>query len=308
MRAGVLAAGRPSARPIDDPRRHRLAPDRHARPRPRRALGAGRATSCRARRSAARWPSCARSCSSASTWGPRRRASTRRSSGVVASLFEHYCAHPEEIPELDPGRRAAAPRDRLHRRHDRPLLHPHVRGAERAGGVRAVSRYTADSRDRVRDAVDMLALVSDAHRAAPRRRRPATSASARSTTSAPRRSASTPIEKVYHCFGCQASGDAFTFVMETEGLDFTGALESLADRFGVELETEREDPEAARTPPAPRAAALAARAGRHLLRALPVGGARGRARPRISARAAACARRRCASSASATRRARGTGC
>jgi DNA primase len=52
-------------------------------------------------------------------------------------------------------------------------------------------------------------------------------------------------EKVYHCFGCQASGDAFTFLMETEGLDFTGALESLADRFGVQLQTEAEDPQAA---------------------------------------------------------------
>src|SRR5581483_1071339 len=41
------------------------------------------------------------------------------------------------------------------------------------------------------------------------------------------------------------SGDVFTFVMETEGLDFTGALETLADRFGVELQTEQEDPQAA---------------------------------------------------------------
>jgi DNA primase len=54
-----------------------------------------------------------------------------------------------------------------------------------------------------------------------------------------------PDDKVYHCFGCQASGDAFTFVMQTEGLDFTGALEALADRFGVQLETEAEDPQAA---------------------------------------------------------------
>ena len=54
-----------------------------------------------------------------------------------------------------------------------------------------------------------------------------------------------PIEKVYYCFGCQASGDVFTFVMETEGLDFPGALQTLADRFGVELQTEQEDPKAA---------------------------------------------------------------
>jgi DNA primase len=54
-----------------------------------------------------------------------------------------------------------------------------------------------------------------------------------------------PDEKLYHCFGCQASGDAFTFLMETEGLDFTGALEALAKRFGVRLQTENEDPKAA---------------------------------------------------------------
>src|SRR4051794_35508519 len=50
---------------------------------------------------------------------------------------------------------------------------------------------------------------------------------------------------VYHCFGCGASGDVFTFVRETEGLDFGGALESLADRYGVALERSAEDPRAA---------------------------------------------------------------
>src|SRR5947209_16395169 len=54
-----------------------------------------------------------------------------------------------------------------------------------------------------------------------------------------------PFKKVYHCFGCQASGDVFTFVMETEGLDFSGALEALAQRTGIELEQEGEDPAAA---------------------------------------------------------------
>ncbi len=54
-----------------------------------------------------------------------------------------------------------------------------------------------------------------------------------------------PDEKHYHCFGCSESGDPFTFTMLTEGLDFKGALESLADRFGVKLETEDESPEAA---------------------------------------------------------------
>jgi DNA primase len=54
-----------------------------------------------------------------------------------------------------------------------------------------------------------------------------------------------PDEKLYHCFGCSESGDPFDFVMHTEGLDFKGALEFLADRFGVTLQTEEEDPAAA---------------------------------------------------------------
>jgi DNA primase len=49
----------------------------------------------------------------------------------------------------------------------------------------------------------------------------------------------------YHCFGCGVGGDAFRFVMETEGLDFVGAMESLAARYGIELTVEDEDPAAA---------------------------------------------------------------
>ncbi len=39
----------------------------------------------------------------------------------------------------------------------------------------------------------------------------------------------------YYCFGCGAKGDVFTFVQEFEGLDFMGALKTLALRAGVEL-------------------------------------------------------------------------
>jgi DNA primase len=40
---------------------------------------------------------------------------------------------------------------------------------------------------------------------------------------------------VYYCFGCQASGDAITFVREVEHLDFVGAVERLASRAGIQL-------------------------------------------------------------------------
>jgi DNA primase len=51
-----------------------------------------------------------------------------------------------------------------------------------------------------------------------------------------------PVAKLYHCFGCGESGDVFDFVMKTENVDFTGALELLADRAGVRLERVAEDP------------------------------------------------------------------
>jgi DNA primase len=51
-------------------------------------------------------------------------------------------------------------------------------------------------------------------------------------------------EKLYHCFGCGVGGDTIKFVEEKEGLGFAEAVELLADRYGVELEREQEDPRA----------------------------------------------------------------
>ena len=101
--------------------------------------------------------------------------------------------------------------------------------------------YTTESRDRVRDAVDFVELVS----ARTELRR---AGSARYEGLCPFHDERTPsfgidpVQKVYYCFGCQAAGDVFTFVQETEGLDFKGALELLAERYGVELERQQEDP------------------------------------------------------------------
>src|SRR5919204_1380653 len=46
----------------------------------------------------------------------------------------------------------------------------------------------------------------------------------------------------YHCFGCGVGGDAISFVMATENVDFVGAIEWLADRFNVQLEYEELTP------------------------------------------------------------------
>lgn len=40
---------------------------------------------------------------------------------------------------------------------------------------------------------------------------------------------------MYHCFGCGAGGNVFTFLMEYENYSFVEALKYLADRAGVEL-------------------------------------------------------------------------
>ncbi len=104
-----------------------------------------------------------------------------------------------------------------------------------------MARYTQESIEGLRDAIDMVALVSketDLRRVGTRwtglcpfheERTPSFSVNAE--------------EKLFHCFGCQKGGDAIGFVMETEGLDFPEAVEALADRFGVELKREREDPQ-----------------------------------------------------------------
>jgi DNA primase len=101
--------------------------------------------------------------------------------------------------------------------------------------------YTRESRDRVRDAVDFVELVSartELRRAGPASYEGLCPFHDERTPSF----GIDPVRKVYYCFGCQAKGDVFTFVQETEGIDFKEALELLADRCGVELQREAEDP------------------------------------------------------------------
>jgi DNA primase len=103
-----------------------------------------------------------------------------------------------------------------------------------------MARITNSSLDKLRDAIDMVDLVggqTDLRRAGSQytglcpfhdERSPSFSVN--------------PVEKLYYCFGCQAGGDAIDFVRETENLDFSDAVEWLADRYGVELEYEQSDP------------------------------------------------------------------
>jgi DNA primase len=99
-----------------------------------------------------------------------------------------------------------------------------------------------ESLERVKQAVDIVEVIS-AHTDLRR-------AGARWTGLCPFHEERTPSfsvdaqEKLYHCFGCGVGGDAIKFVEEKEGLGFAEAVELLADRYGVEIEREQEDPKA----------------------------------------------------------------
>ena len=104
--------------------------------------------------------------------------------------------------------------------------------------------FTKDSIERVREAVDMAELVgakTDLRRVG-----------SRWTGLCPFHDERTPSFSVdperglYHCFGCGVGGDAIRFVQETEALDFPEAVETLAERYGVRLEREEDDPLAER--------------------------------------------------------------
>jgi DNA primase len=105
-----------------------------------------------------------------------------------------------------------------------------------------VALYTKESVEQVKEAADIVEVVSE--RTELRR------VGRRHTGLCPFHDERTPSFSVsadlglYHCFGCGESGDTLRFVQQAEGLDFRQAVELLADRYGVELRREREDPAA----------------------------------------------------------------
>ena len=103
-----------------------------------------------------------------------------------------------------------------------------------------MGRFTPDTIERVREAVDMVELVgakTDLRRVGSRwtglcpfhdERTPSFSVD--------------PAKKLYHCFGCGEGGDPITFVRQTEALDFPDAVELLAERYNVRVERVEDDP------------------------------------------------------------------
>ncbi|MDR1775944.1 MAG: DNA primase [Actinomycetes bacterium] len=101
-------------------------------------------------------------------------------------------------------------------------------------------RYAEDDLERVRDATDIVQLVSE--RVELRQK------GHTFWGCCPFHNEKTPSFKVdpdrknWHCFGCGEGGDAFTYMMKTEQLTFPEAVAALAERAHIEL---TEDPRAA---------------------------------------------------------------
>ena len=106
-----------------------------------------------------------------------------------------------------------------------------------------MGRFTEESKQRVRDATDLVELAgsyTELRRAGNDRmvglcplhdeRTPSFTVS--------------PSKQLFKCFGCDAGGDVLSLVQLKEGLDFPAALEVLARRAGIELQREDGDPRA----------------------------------------------------------------
>jgi DNA primase len=108
-----------------------------------------------------------------------------------------------------------------------------ARGLSKSIGLSS-AMLSEDKLREIRDSVDLVALISEY---VPLRRM-----GARFVGLCPFHSEKTPSFGVsrgkpfYYCFGCQATGDAITFVRHVEGLGFMEAVEKLAERAGIEVE------------------------------------------------------------------------
>jgi DNA primase len=104
-----------------------------------------------------------------------------------------------------------------------------------------VGRFTEESKQRVRDATDLVDLAGEYTEL----RQAGNDRMVGLCPLHDERTASftvSPGKQLFKCFGCDAGGDALSLVQLKEGLDFPGALEFLARRAGIETQREHEAP------------------------------------------------------------------
>ena len=99
VRAGRPAGGRPARRAHRRPGNERARRGSTRSSTTSSSTAPWRTTSCRARARARRWTSCARSCSSASTWGEAARREHAKIERVVGTLFAYYAEAPSRLPD-----------------------------------------------------------------------------------------------------------------------------------------------------------------------------------------------------------------
>jgi DNA primase len=54
-------------------------------------------------------------------------------------------------------------------------------------------------------------------------------------------------KQIFHCFGCGAGGNVFTFLMDLDGLTFPEALSKTAQRVGIQIDIEQDDQQQPKT-------------------------------------------------------------
>jgi len=99
----------------------------------------------------------------------------------------------------------------------------------------AASMTTSPTIDRIRSATDLVSLVASYIQL----RKSGSAHVAKCPFHGPERTPSfniSPAKQLWHCHGCEAGGDAFTFLQKIEGITFSAALKALADRAGIPLD------------------------------------------------------------------------
>jgi DNA primase len=113
------------------------------------------------------------------------------------------------------------------------------------------SKYNDDAKERVRQRLDMAAVVGR-YVGLKRRGRVMVGLCPFHKEKTPSFQVN-PDMGVYYCFGCGKGGDLFNFVQEIEGVGFREALDMLADEAGVEIPRyERSEPPGYGAPSAER--------------------------------------------------------